>query len=644
MLKVYRYFTVVVLLILFLEGCNNPGQIDPQKPNIIFILVDDLGWRDVGYMGSNYYETPNIDKMAGMGMSFTNAYAACAVCSPTRASIMTGKYPARLGITDWIHFLDPEAKETAETGEHPEEYVGDIGQKLICPPNKFWLDLDEITIAEVLKEAGYVTAHIGKWHLGSQKWWPENQGFDFNYGGADMGQPPSYFDPYERNKTRPGIPTLKPRKEGEYLTDREADEAVKFIRDHQDTTFFLNLWHYAVHTPIQAKEDLIQKYSGKTPDGDQKNPKYAAMIASVDEAMGRILETLEENDLMENTIVVFFSDNGGLVPVTSNKPLRIGKGYPYEGGIREPMFIYWPGKVSPETVCDLPVTSVDFFPTICSMAGMQIPNIDGLDGQDLTPLLTGNNDIGREAIFWHFPHYRGHIVPYSIVRKNNYKLIKRYEGNPYELYDLENDISELEDLSGELPEKVSELDELLKDWLIKTNAKIPEPNPDFVEAKKIDHLGVGQSLMLKVSPSERYGEGSSLVLLDGWLGSGNQSKGWLGFKGNDCVATLDLKDINTYSKVSIQLLKKQKEWIFLPKSVSVEVSNDGKNFVLVDKKVLDPPLKDDKNLVQEIKFSFYPKEHRYLRLTIRNIKECPDWHPGAGDEAWIFVDEIVINN
>ncbi|GAG32531.1 unnamed protein product, partial [marine sediment metagenome] len=241
-------------------------------------------------------------------------------------------------------------------------------KKVLCPPNPYWMDLEELTLAEVLKETGYVTCHIGKWHLGPKNWFPEKQGFDYNYGGADMGQPPSYFDPYYSDEKRPGIPTLPSRKEGEYLTDRETDEAVRFIKEHKDTTFFLNLWHYAVHTPIQAKQEIVEKYKSKEPDGKQKNAKYAAMIQSVDEALGKIMVTLEELNLQENTIVIFFSDNGGLVPVTSNEPLRIGKGFPYEGGIREPMIVHWPREIEAGTVCDVPVTSVDFFPTLCRVA------------------------------------------------------------------------------------------------------------------------------------------------------------------------------------------------------------------------------------------------------------------------------------
>ena len=228
------------------------------RPNIILINVDDLGWTDVACFGSRYYETPNIDRLAAQGMKFTNAYAACAVCSPTRAAIMTGRYPARLGLTDWIRFNAPQVRSAAKELKHPEEYVGE-NKPMLCPPNPYWMDLDEITIAELLKSAGYTTCHIGKWHLGPQGWFPDSQGFDLNIGGCEYGQPPSYFDPYSRanDPNRRNIPTLPPRKAGEYLTDREGDEAARFIREHADAPFFLNMWHYAVHTPLQARKDMV---------------------------------------------------------------------------------------------------------------------------------------------------------------------------------------------------------------------------------------------------------------------------------------------------------------------------------------------------------------------------------------------------
>ena len=635
-------FLLVFFLALAFSCGTGRGKKENQHPNIIFVLVDDLGWRDVGYMGSNYYETPNIDELAGLSMVFNNAYAACAVCSPTRASIMTGRYPARLGLTDWIHFLDQEARKSAATGTHRKECIGGMDRKVLCPPNPYWMDLEETTIAEVLNANGYVTAHIGKWHLGPEKWFPENQGFDFNYGGADMGQPPSYFDPYHRDNERPGIPTLEPRKKGEYLTDREADEAVRFIREHKDTSFFLNLWHYAVHTPIQAKQEITEKYETKNPDGDQKNPKYAAMIESVDDAMGRIIQTLEENDLIDKTIIIFFSDNGGLIPVTSNKPLRIGKGFPYEGGIREPMFVYWPGITEPETICEIPITSVDFFPTICQMAGIEVPPGLEIDGKDLSPLLKGHDAFEREVIYWHFPHYRGNIAPYSIIRKNNYKLIKRYEGREFELFDLDDDLSETYDLADSLPEKVNELNNLIEQWLQETNAKVPIPNPDYIEPGQINHLGVNQKITLVNQPGERYNDGGPETLLDGWRGNGNYNRGWLGFEGENFTAIVDLDEINTYTKVTIGFLRNQNAWIFLPVKVDIEVSTDGENFVMVEEKTFGIPTKSSENLVKDVVFSFYPKDYRYLRIQAENISYCPDWHQGAGGKAWLFIDEIII--
>ena len=640
--KMSTKLSITFLIIgFFTIGCNNPK--DKIQPNIIFVLVDDLGWRDVGYMGSMYYETPNIDRLAGLGMAFTNAYAACAVCSPTRASIMTGKYPARLGLTDWIHFLDPQARTAAESGTHPEKYVGGMDQKLLCPPNPYWMDLEETTIAEALKDQGYVTAHIGKWHLGPENWWPDKQGFDFNYGGAELGQPPSYFDPYHRNEVRPGIPTLDPRKEGEYLTDREADEAVQFINQHKDTTFFLNLWHYAVHTPIQAKDSLVSKYEQKTPANGQKNPTYAAMIESVDDAMGKVLQALEANKLLDQTIVIFFSDNGGLVPVTSNAPLKMGKGYPYEGGIREPMFIYWPGVVEPETVCDVPVSSIDFFPTICRMAGISLPENPVVDGRDLYPLLTRKNAFENRSLFWHFPHYRGPIGPYSIIRKGDFKLIKHYEGQIFELYNLSDDISEGLNLADSLTDMVENLNFELEQWLVESKAKLPMTNPDFLEPQNVEHSAIGRPVQLDHMPDPPYFAEGAAMLVDGCKGGTNKHHDWLGFEGNDLVATIDLKDMAPYSEVKMDFLQDQSAWIFLPVNVTVEVSNDGHTFILIDEKVFGNSEQDPGISVRSVSFSFYPKEYRYLRVRAENIHTCPEWHPGAGGKTWLFADEIIIN-
>ncbi|MCP4263510.1 MAG: sulfatase [Planctomycetes bacterium] len=449
-----------------------------KKPNFVFILVDDLGWIDTGCYGSKYYETPNIDKLAAEGMRFTDAYAACAVCSPTRAAVMTGRYPARIGVTDWIRSRFQGGK-IPQDKKNPTEYVGDKNKKLLCPPNALWMELEEITIAEALKSAGYTSCHIGKWHLGADDWYPDRQGFDFNIAGCDFGQPPTYFDPYYR-KGQGAIPTLNPRRQGEYLTDREADEAVKFIRRHKDKPFFLYMAHYTVHTPIQAKKDLIEKYKSKTPT-NQKNPTYAAMIESLDDAVGRICSTLDELDLAENTIIFFTSDNGGLLGPTNNAPLRSGKGFPYEGGIREPLIVRWPKVVKPGTVSHELVTSVDYFPTICQAAGVPLPNDRDIDGVSLLGHLKSNGilELNRHALYWHFPHYRGKVVPYSIIREGNWKLIKRYEGRPFELFDLKSDLSEKNDLSTILPSKTRQFDAKLRRWLKLTGAKLPKSNPDY---------------------------------------------------------------------------------------------------------------------------------------------------------------------
>jgi len=471
---------------LALPGCTDaaaqlwPAGKSEKKPNFVFILIDDMGWMDTGCYGSRYYETPNIDRLAREGMRFTDGYAACAVCSPTRAAVMTGRYPARTGVTDWIHFGNFKGSRTNPNQKNPAEYVGGKNNKLLCPPNPFWMELDEVTIAEVLKPAGYTSCHVGKWHLGPDAWYPDRQGFDFNIGGCDYGQPPSYFDPYHRDAKRPNIPTLKPRREGEYLTDREADEATSFIRKHKDRPFFLYMAHYAVHTPIQAKADLVAKYKTKDLAG-QKNPTYAAMVESVDDAVGKIMATLDELNLTDNTVVIFTSDNGGLMSVTNNAPLRDGKGYPYEGGIREPVIIRWPGVVKPGSTSGEPVTSVDYFPTICELADVPLPSDRVIDGVSLVEHLksSGTKKLSRQAIFWHFPHYRGNIVPYSIIRAGDWKLIKRYESKKFELYNLKKDLSETNDLSKKMPRKVRQLDAKLTAWLKATGAKVPRANRDY---------------------------------------------------------------------------------------------------------------------------------------------------------------------
>jgi len=460
------------------------GRISAKhRPNVVLINVDDLGWTDVACFGSRYYETPNIDRLASLGVKFTSAYAGAAVCSPTRASLMTGRYPARIGITDWIHsgFQLKDFGETLPPDKaFPGGYYAVPGKKLLCPRNPWWMELEEVTLAEILKTVGYVSCHIGKWHLGPEDWYPERQGFDFNIGGCDFGQPPTYFDPYFSMKHGEGeIPTLNPRRRGEYLTDREADEACRFIRESKGRPFFLHMAHYAVHTPLEGREDLVEKYRKKSSPTAQDNPVYAAMVESVDRSVGKILEVLEKTGLMEKTLLIFTSDNGGLKGhSTDNAPLRSGKGYPYEGGIRIPQIICWPGVTRAGMVCDTPVCSIDFFPTLCEAADIDLPKDRVIDGESLIPLLKGG-DWWRDSLYWHFPHYRGSdVVPYSIIRSGDWKLIKRYDDRPFELFNLREDLGEARDLSDLHPAKVKELDVRLSAWLRSVGAKLPRAQTD----------------------------------------------------------------------------------------------------------------------------------------------------------------------
>ena len=455
---------------------------EERPPNFIVILVDDLGWMDLSCQGSDYYRTPGIDRLASEGLRFTDAYAACAVCSPTRAALQTGRYPARIGVTDWIRSRF-QRRETPEV--NPTRFAGSPERKLLCPPNPFWMESREVTIAEVLGRHGYRSAHIGKWHLGDDDWYPTRQGYDVNRGGCDYGQPPSYFDPYRRENhrhpmIRAGIPGLEGRQEGQYLTDREADEAVALIRKWKDEPFFLHLAHYAVHTPIQAEESVAAKYrrEGRT----ETNARYAAMVESVDRSTARILEVLEELDLDRRTMILFTSDNGGLDrngSPTENAPLRSGKGYAYEGGIRVPFLARWPGRIPAGSVSSEPISSIDVFPTLVAAAGIPAPD-HVIDGISLWNHLQsgGVRSLERDTLLWHFPHYRHDPGPYSIIRKGDWKLIWFHEGIR-ELYHLGRDRGEETDLSLRRADLADSLQRQLTGALEGMGAWMPRPNPDY---------------------------------------------------------------------------------------------------------------------------------------------------------------------
>ena len=442
-------------------------QAEQQKPNVVFILIDDMGWKDLGCYGSDFHQTPNIDQFAGEAVRFTNGYAACTVSSPTRASIMTGKYPAKLHITDWI------------AGDNPQN------RKMKAPEWTLFLGHEETTMAEVLKENGYATAHIGKWQLGEdEKYWPEHQGFDLNIGGWKRGQPVldkrnnsyGYFSPY-------GNPRLKNGEDGEYLTERLASEACTYIDNNKSKPFFLNLWFYNVHTPLQAKADKVEKYKALVDNTKlQKNPTYAAMVDHVDEAVGKVIAELKKAGIYENTIIVFTSDNGGLLlgpnnRVTNNSPLRLGKGHIYEGGVRVPFMIKNAGENPLAKVCDVPVISNDFMPTIIDLTQSKTDKsvLAGFDGMSLNKILTSNkNKLNRKALYWHYPHYHSEgATPYSAIRMGDWKLINLLEDNSFELYNLKDDISESNNLAATNPKMLNKLKKDLIAWRIQVDAQMP---------------------------------------------------------------------------------------------------------------------------------------------------------------------------
>ena len=447
----------------------------PQDFNVLIIHVDDLGWADIEPLGSDFYETPNITQLAKEGMLFTNSYAAAAICSPTRAAMLTGKYPARLGITDWIR-----AKfQGVTTSGLPGEYEVFEDKPLKTPKIQGYLPLEEVTIAERMKAHGYQTLHVGKWHLGEEGYYPTDQGFDVNIGGNDLGQPPSYFDPYLPEKPREfyEITTLKPRKEGEFLTDREGDEVVNFIREKKDKKFFIQWAPYAVHTPIMGKPELVEKYKQKEP-GDQRNPVYAALVESVDQNVGKVMDALDQMGLRENTLVIFTSDNGGLIgnydnPITNNYPLKSQKGYPYEGGIRIPTVVSWLGVIPQGSINDTPIITMDWIPTVLDFLG-ENPKLDELDGVSLKGILTQESELPARDLFWHFPHYRlSDIVPYAIVRSGDYKLIHYFDGSPGELYDLNLDLQESVNVISTRKAIADQLQLKIENWLKETGASLP---------------------------------------------------------------------------------------------------------------------------------------------------------------------------
>jgi len=467
-----------LLLTLAVAACMSwTTQAASERLNFVFFLADDLGWRDLGCQGSTFYETPNLDRLAASGMRFTDAYSACQVCSPTRAAIMTGKYPARTGVTDYIGAAQPE-KWARPTRMLPAPYANRLA-------------LDEVTLAEALKAGDYKTFFAGKWHLGPEGWWPENQGFDVNKGGCGWGSPASYFSPYKN-------PRLEDGPKGEHLPDRLARETVEFIETNRERPFLAYLSFYSVHTPLKSRADLQTKYEARAKQvkldgaawGDEGERKvrrvqdhavYAGMVEAMDLAVGKVLNAVERLGLAGRTVVVFTSDNGGLSTSegspTSNVPLRAGKGWFYEGGIRVPLIVRAPGVTKPGAICSEPVFSADFYPTILELANLPARPAQHKDGVSFVPLLKQQGKLKREAIYWHYPHYGNQGgSPGSAMRMGDWKLIEFAEDNRVELYNLRDDIGETRNLARDITGHVASMQQKLHAWQREVGAKFPAIN------------------------------------------------------------------------------------------------------------------------------------------------------------------------
>lgn len=470
----------ITLAIVFIWMGSATLGFAQERPNVVFILADDLGWSDLGCYGNRFNETPAIDALATEGVRFTQAYASAPICSPTRASILTGRYPATVGITDFI--------------PGHQNYRGIPDDQLLVGPDFYHaLPRQEVTLAEVLRDNGYATASIGKWHLGGQGSLPQDHGFQVSIGGNHKGYPPSYFFPY-RNNDGLALEDLNRRGEaGEYLTDRLTQEALQFINQQQDQPFFLYLSHYAVHTPMQAPDSLVAKYTQKQrnfPDSVFTNPVYAAMLESLDQSVAAVVRHLKELGLYENTVLIFASDNGGLVgqagsntPPTTNAPLRSGKAFLYEGGVRVPLIIRWPGVTAGGSTTDQLTSSVDFFPTLLEMVGASYDS-SSVDGISLAQHLR-NQVVFERALYWHYPHYHKQgSRPAGAVRTGAWKYLEHYEDHRVELYDLREQIGETRNQAEQQPDMVEQMRTLLSGWRAQVKAQMPYVNPTAVQPAK----------------------------------------------------------------------------------------------------------------------------------------------------------------
>ncbi len=446
-----KKYTLILLSTLLISPMMAEQSAKASLPNIILIMADDMGWKDLHCQGNNILRTPNLDRFAAEGVRFTNAYAAAPVCSPTRAALITGLAPARLHITQH----GPDGKQF-----WPDD-------RTIQPPlSDNTLPLARVTLAERLKAVGYATGFFGKWHLGGKGFYPDNQGFDINIAGCNLGGPPTYYDPYR-------IPTLKDRKPGEYLTDRLADETIQWMEKQKDSPMFICLWTYNPHFPFEAPEELTAHFKGKEGHG-LINPIYGGQIEAMDRAIGRVLDHVKTMGIIDNTLVIFTSDNGGWTGATDNRPLRDGKGFLYEGGLRVPLAIRWPGVTKVGGINETPVVSMDLSASILDAAGVDIAKDESLDGESLRSLFDGGS-LKRDAICWNYPHWSFHKGnrPGAAIRMGNDKLIRNYDDGSLELYDIVADLGEKNNLAAQKTDRANKMNARLQQWLEETKAGIP---------------------------------------------------------------------------------------------------------------------------------------------------------------------------
>ena len=651
-MKLSVIYLCLVCLSLNFQSCTNQDdkKANNNKPNIVLIFIDDMGYADVGCFGATNYQTPNIDRLATEGVRFTNFYASQAVCSASRASLLTGCYAERVGI---------------------------IGA--LMPWSNIGINPDETTIPEMLKEQGYATGIFGKWHLGHHKQFlPLQHGFDeyvglpysndmwpVGYDGVPLartGKRKSNYPPLTLFSGNEVIDTIATLRDQATLTTLYTNNAVQFIENHKEGPFFLYMPHSMVHVPIAVSD----KFKGKSGQG-----LFADMMMELDWSVGEILKALKENGLENNTLIIFTSDNGPWLNFGNHAgsaiPLREGKGTMWEGGPRVSTIMQWPDRIPPGIVCNQIASTIDILPTLTEITGAKLP-INKIDGVSILPLMEGEKGAKPRNQFYYY--YGGELIA---VRKDNWKLVfphkfRSYKGvepgndgfpGPYgkgittelELYDLDNDIGETTNLTAQYPNIVEELKiigdsaraELGDRILDKKGASVRKPGRIYQEKEKVNNLAIGKNISIKNMYAHQYSGSGDITLINGVAGSLDYSdEEWLGFQGTDVEVIVDLKQITTIKKVECRFLINQRSWIFSPQKVVISISQDGKKYKSVKTFDIDARKQNDNPEIKKFQTAINNSDIRYVKINAKNIGACPDWHDGSGGKAWLFVDEIIV--